>query len=196
MSSLVNPTEIADLAARFGTPLLWKRTLDVSAKTVEDRRIKNAKRRGEVVFALPRPGHRVLLHNKSFYPAGIYRLLSGGVDVGEPVEAAAQREILEETGLDAALVRFLGIVEYNFRNGNDHAEFVSYVFLTTETTGTPHVLDEHEQIAEFKEVAWSELERVAEQLENLTGDWHDWGIFRAIPHRLVLQAIHDQHLEL
>jgi ADP-ribose pyrophosphatase YjhB (NUDIX family) len=196
MPSSVNPTEIVDLAARFGTPLSWKRTLDVSARTLEERRRKNEKRRGEVVFAMPRPEHRVLLHTKSFYPPGSYRLLTGGIDLGEGVEAAARREILEETSLDAALARFLGVVEYDFRHAGDHVGFVSYVFLTTETTGTPHALDAHEQIADFREVSWSELERVAERLENLLGDWHDWGEFRAIPHRLVLQAIQEMHLTL
>jgi NAD+ diphosphatase len=196
LSSLVDPAEVAELAARFGTPLLWKRTLDVSAKTLDERRNKNASRRGEVVFAMPRPEHRVLLHTKAFYPPGSYRLLTGGIDVGERVEAAALREMREETSLDAALVRLLGIVEYHFRHEGDQVGFVSYVFLTTETAGTPRVLDPHEQISDFKEAAWSELDRVAERLGSLPGDWHDWGIFRAIPHRLVLQAIRDQHLKL
>ncbi len=196
MSSLVNPAEIADLAARLGTPLHWKRTLEVSVRTLEERRKKNAKRRGEVVFAMPRPEHRVLLHTKAFYPPGSFRLLSGGIEMSESVEAAARREILEETSFDTVLAHFLGVVEYEFRHHDDHAGCVSYVIMTRETAGTPRVLDPDEQIAEFREVAWSELERVAEKLENLTGDWHDWGVFRAIPHRLVLQAIQELHLLL
>ncbi len=196
MSSLVNPGETSQLAARYGTPLAWSRTLHVSLATVRERERKNQNRRGEVVFAMPRPDHRVLLHTKKFYPPSSFRLLSGGIDNGEAVEAAATREIREETSLDAALARFLGIIEYEFRSENEHAGFVSYVFLTTETMGTPRVLDEHEQISEFKELPWSELSDAAERLENLPGDWHDWGVFRAIPHRLVVQAIQNLHLDL
>ncbi len=196
MSALVNPAEVADLSARLGTPLVWRRSLPVSIKTLEERRRKNANRRGEVVFAMPRPEHLVLLHTKSFYPPESFRLLTGGINMGESVEAGALREIQEETSLDASLARFLGIVEYDFHHENDHVAFVSYVFLTTETAGAPRVLDEHEQIAEFKQLSWDELGRVAERLESLSGDWHDWGLFRAIPHRLVVQVIADRHLVL
>ncbi len=195
MPSLVDPIEIADLAARYGTPLHWERSLEVSAKTVEERRRKDFEQRGEVVFAVPRPGRRVLLHTKAFYPPGAYRLLSGGIIIGERVEAAAQREIREETGLATKLARMLGVVEYKFRHDGAQVEFVSYVFSTTKTTGSPRAIDEQEQIAGFRDVAWSELEQVGERLENLSGDWHDWGVFRAIPHRLVLQAIRDLRLE-
>ncbi len=194
--SNVDPAEIADLAARYGTPIVWSRKLAVSAQTVQEREKKSAKRRGEVVFAMPRPDHRVLLHTKSFYPAGFYRLPSGGIGIGEPVEAAAQREILEETSLSAGLARFMGVVQYEFRHESDHAEFVSYIFMTTETKETPQVLDEDEQIADFAAVKWSELEHVAESLEQLPGAWHDWGVFRAVPHRLVLQAVKDFGIEL
>lgn len=196
MSPSVDSAEVSQLAARYGAPLTWARALPVSQQLVRERQTKNAHRRGEVVFAMPRPGHRVLVHTKRFYPPGTYRLLSGGIGMGEAVETAAAREILEETSLDAALARFLGIVEYEFMGGDTHAEFVSYVFLTTKTTGMPRVLDVREQIADFQEVSWIELGQVADRLENLPDNWHDWGTLRAIPHRLVIQAIQDLGLQL
>ncbi len=194
MSVLVDPAEVSRLISKYGAPLTWAPTLSVSTGMVRERQSKNVKRRGEVVFAMPRPGHHVLLHTKRFYPSGSYRLLSGGIDVAEAVETAAAREIVEETSLSATLARFLGLIEYQFTCGVASAEFVSYVFLTTETTGTPHVLDTHEQIGDFLEVSWNDLEAVAERLENLTDNWHDWGMFRAIPHRLVIEAIQDLEL--
>ena len=182
--SLVNPNEIAALAARYGQPLRWSRALDVSPATIEVRRDQ---RRAEVVLVMPRPQNRVLIHTKQFYPAGAYRLLSGGIEIGEPVDTAALREIYEETGLMAPLSRLLGVIEYEFRNGNDRVPFVSYVFLTGESSEAPHVTDAGERISDLREIEWNELLNVADALERLPDQWRDWGRFRAIAHRLVAE---------
>ena len=42
----------------------------------------------EVVMVVPRPGGKVLLHTKSFYPPGTYRLPTGRLRLGESPEAA------------------------------------------------------------------------------------------------------------
>ncbi len=65
------------------------------------------------------------------------------------------------------------------------------IFLTQPADGAPHVTDEDEKISEFRDVAWSELASVADALDHLPDDWGDWGRFRAIPHRLVMQAMAD-----
>ena len=182
--SLVNSDEIAALAARYGQPLRWSRALDVSPATIEDRRDK---RSAEVVLVMPRPQNRVLLHTKQFYPPGAYRLLSGGIEIGEPVDAAALRETYEETGLMVPLSRLLGVIEYEFRSGNDSVPFVSYVFLTGESSEAPHVTDAGERITDFREIEWSELQNVADALDQLSDQWRDWGRFRAIAHRLVAE---------
>lgn len=182
--SLVNPDEIAALAAKYGPPRRWSRPLDVTPATIAERR---GKRQAEVVLAMPRPGNRVLLHTKHFYPPGAYRLMSGGVKTGERVDDAARREIFEETGLNVPLAQFLGVIEFEFRNGIDRVPFVSYVFLTGESSEPPHVTDLDEDIADFREVEWRELTDVADALERLPDDWRDWGRFRAIPHRLVAE---------
>lgn len=184
----IDETEIATLAAQYGEPIRWSRILDVSKETFEAREGKNAERRGEIVLAMPRPGGRVLLHTKDFYPAGAFRLPTGGIDIGEPVVEAALREIGEETGLAARLERLFGVVEYEFRHAGESMPFVSYVFLTGETREKPHVTDASERITEFREVEWQALLGIAEGLERLPGEWNDWGRFRAIPHRLVLEA--------
>ncbi len=185
---LVDPDEVASLA-RYGKPLRWSRPLDVSSRFVEEIRKRLIKRRGEVVLVIPCPSGRVLLHTKAFYPPGAFRLLSGGIEHGERVEAAALREIGEETGLPLTLKRFLGLVEYEVRNQSDQVPFVSYVFLTEMALATPHVQDLREEISQFRDVDWEELPRIAENLASLDGEWRDWGRFRAVPHRLVVEAI-------
>src|SRR5512141_2682583 len=113
---LVDEKEIARLAAKYGEPIRWEHKLDVSADMLVQRRRSLKDRRGEIVLVIPRPGKRVLLHTKEFYPANRYRLPTGGIDIGEPIEKAVRRELREETGFKIAPVRFLGVVEYQFRN--------------------------------------------------------------------------------
>lgn len=182
--SLVDEAEVNALAARYGTPVRWSRTLDVSSRMLGEREKALKKRRGETVLAIPRPARRVLLHTKSFYPTGAYRLLSGGIEIGEGVEEGARREIREETGFGVQLTRFLGLVKYEFRSESHTAPWVSYVFLTEETSDPPQVMDSGEGITDFREIEWAGLLQVAEALERLPGEWNGWGCFRAIPHRL------------
>ena len=111
--------------------------------------------------------------------------MTGGVEFGERVEDAAHREIREETGLEVALEKFLGVIEYEFKRDAAHRRFVSYVFQTQESSAPPRVMDASEEIAEFREVEWRELSRLADNLDRLPGDWLDWSRFRAIAHRLV-----------
>jgi 8-oxo-dGTP pyrophosphatase MutT (NUDIX family) len=182
--SLVDEAEITALAVRYGNPVRWSRALEISPKMLGEREKALKKRRGETVLAIPRPNRRVLLHTKTFYPSGTYRLLSGGIEIAESVEEAACREIREETGFSVRPSRFLGVVEYEFRNQAHAVPWVSYVFLTEETGEPPQVLDSEEGIADFREIAWTGLARVAEELERLPGEWNGWGRFRAVPHRL------------
>lgn len=190
---MVNENEITELAARYGQPLRWSRTLDVSKNQT---RVPFRDRSAEIVLVIPRPNHRVLLHIKDFYPPTAYRLPTGGIEDGERIVDAARREIGEETGLKIDLSKFIGIVEYEFIERVGRTQFVSYLWLTEQADAAPQTLDASEHISEFREVEWSELASVADALDQLPSDWGDWGRFRAIPHRLVLKAIVDFKLQI
>jgi 8-oxo-dGTP diphosphatase len=59
--------------------------------------------------------------------AGRYALPGGFVDVGETVEIAVVREVCEETGLDTAVERLLGVYSDPARDPRGHTVSVTYL---------------------------------------------------------------------
>jgi len=148
-------------------------------------------RLAEVVLVLRRPDGRLILQSKRFYPAGAYRLPTGGIRPGEELTLAVRRETLEETGLAAEISRFLGVLCYRFQRRGEPMERASYVFLLEVGPGPLVPQDEAEQITAFREVLPSQLPAVARQLEALPGDWAIWGRFRALGHWFVAESMPD-----
>jgi 8-oxo-dGTP diphosphatase len=71
-------------------------------------------------------GGRIVLIERKNYPPG-FAIPGGFVDVGETVEAAAIREMREETGLDVELLDLLGIYSRPDRDPRGHTISVVYV---------------------------------------------------------------------
>lgn len=67
-----------------------------------------------VVIMLITRGNKVLLGRSPHWPEGMYSLLAGFVEPGEPVEAAVRREVLEETGITVGRVRYLSSQPWPF----------------------------------------------------------------------------------
>ncbi|HEU5098305.1 MAG TPA: NUDIX hydrolase [Roseiflexaceae bacterium] len=199
-------TEIASLAARYGQPRRVTAELDgwqFSPLTMEDRY-------GEVCMVVRRPNGRIITAKKAFYPAGAFRLLTGGVDHGEPIADALLREVAEETGLDVVVRSFMAVIEYRSREIGDAGcgmvspspiphPFATFAFLLDEIGGTLHAHDPGEQIEAFRELELAELPGLAETLESLPdlvdpeidGSWRDWGRYRAVGHRVIYQALSE-----
>jgi len=73
-------------------------------------------------------GGAVLLIRRGHPPfVGQYALPGGFVDVGETVEAAVVREVREETGLDTAITRLLGVYSDPARDPRGHTVSVTYL---------------------------------------------------------------------
>ena len=145
------------------------------------RSVRHRARRGEIVLLLRRADGHLLLHTKSFYPAGVFRLPSGGILPGESVLAAARREIHEETGLAPRALRPLGLISVTFRQGWHRRFFHSWLVLA-DVEGDPRPGDAGERISDFRWVPSEALPSVAAQLRALPPDWADWGRFRALSH--------------
>ena len=121
-------------------------------------------RRGEVVMVIRHSDGRIWLHTKSFYPGGIYRLLTGGIDTEEPALHAARRELWEEACLRADPVDCLGILCYRLERAGVVIPFISYVFVFQGGNHVPIPRDAGERIADFKLVSPIQLAETAQAL--------------------------------
>lgn len=180
----VDERELRALSRKYGTPELVQLRLDQWPMP----RAARGDRRGEVVFAIRNRRDKILLHTKSFYPKGVYRLPGGGVHWDEEVEDALFREVEEETGLPVTIERFVGLILYAVQRRPK--PFASYVFLLRTEKLLPRVqVPSNERISGFKEVSPSELRAVTQRLRELSDDWRLWGRFRALAHELVADAL-------
>ena len=172
----------AVMVNRHGTLPYTHFRLDVQPGFFSDiERAPRMGRIGEIVLVLRRPDGRLLLHTKTFYPEGTYRLPSGGIQQAEQVLEAARREMAEETGLSALEVRPLGLLTYTLRLGWQRIFFHSWLVLA-EVDGEPAAADVGERIEGFCWVEAGALRQIAGELRALPEDWSSWGRFRAAAH--------------
>ena len=183
--------EMDELASRLGPPVVGSADLGDSPYL---RRVVE-QRFAEVCMVVRRPSGRLLVFRKPFYPAGIFRLLTGGVEAGESILGAVLRESYEETGLTVDVARFLAASTYST---DGRPQFASFAFLLDETAGTLGALDPDEQVESFREIEALHLPEIAHQLEQLDDEYNaeleaeirQWGLLRALNHRLVWRALH------
>lgn len=184
---MIDEAEVTALAAAYGQPRRVQRQLEIGPELFQTRFKRLDNRRGEVVLALERPAGTLLLHSKAHYEAGIYRLLSGGINRGETVLAAVHREVAEETGLCVTVEKFIAVLDMVFCFGPIAVPFPSYVFHVREAGGT--LRPDQREISGLRAVVPDELPQIAATLQGLRGPRADWGRWRAIPHELVAEAL-------
>ena len=187
----VDERELEDVMAVYGEAEMEEIQVDVDRHLFQNRFLKSSDRRGEVVFAIQMP-EGILVHHKSFYGDGVFRLLSGGVDYGEKVVDALRREIEEETSLTLSSGRLLGVQDCQLVYGSRSVRFVSYVFYV-HAAGDLRP-DPKENITEIRVVSMAELAAIAEDLRRTPPPHEGWGRWRALAHDLVYQRLMEQSL--
>lgn len=203
----LDPLELVELAQQLGLPPLRQvaLTVDDPFLTGENQLLTKNGRRAEICYVMHRgdPAAGVLLHIKTFYPAGAYRLPTGGIQVGERVLHALAREVWEETGLQLGpepgqvqLNRLLGILAYDLLHRQlGPVEFATYFFLVQmPPTAELHPQDADEHIGGWDWCRPSDLGHIADVLDSVylrSLTWADWGHFRAAGHRFVAELLTD-----
>lgn len=186
--AMVEETEVAHLADRFGEPVRRHFDIPVDEYMKAVRWREDSDRRAEVVFAIQQTDGTVLLHTKRWYQPTFYRIFSGGIECDELVEDALHREIHEETGLTVSVERFLGLLTYTFWDGASRADFASYVFHLNSQGETPTCNDPWE-VAGYSTVPPEQLPAVSRTLRGLKGKRTVWGQWRSLSHDLVYEGL-------
>lgn len=106
---------------------------------------------GVVVGALIQQDSRYLLVKESPDGKAVYNLPAGHVDKGEQLEAAAAREVQEETGYQVRLIEQFALYH------ETAAQSVKHIYLAEITGG-----EEHAQEGEIIEVAWRTYDDIVE----------------------------------
>jgi ADP-ribose pyrophosphatase YjhB (NUDIX family) len=189
LSRVPRSAEVDALAARYGTPLTRVVRLGANCSLIHA-----AARGAEVCMVMRFATDGFVTMTKAFYPPDVYRLPTGGIDRGESVLDALHREVLEETGQDAAILAFLAVIGY--QTSAAASEFLTFAFLL-ESAGKPQPQDVEEQITGFRVVARDQLPVIADRLDRLPDtvaphsgrSWADWGRFRSPAHRVVWEAL-------
>ena len=110
---------------------------------------------GGVVFRPAGAGYEVALIRVARAEGDAWALPKGWVEKGEDLEQTAVREVREETGLDAKVLRKLGEITYEFYSKTDRGRIVKtvHLFLMEYLSGSTANHDD-----EVEEVRWFPLE--------------------------------------
>jgi 8-oxo-dGTP pyrophosphatase MutT (NUDIX family) len=201
----VDADELNLLNRRWGAAPLTHHRLNVAHPflTGNHQMLVSDGRRAEICYVMHRgdPHDGVLLHIKTIYPEGAFRLPTGGIHEGESIFETLVREIYEETGLtvgenaeDVKIERFLGAISYRLSHETLGArDFATYPFLARmPKSAALSPQDPEEKIGGWRWDTPDELVDVADYLAAI-GDidpvWADWGRFRAILHRFVATSL-------
>lgn len=98
-----------------------------------------------IIQLVDQPGRPFVLIERKYPPYG-WAIPGGFVDVGETVEAAAIREMREETCLDVRLTALLGIYSNPSRDSRNHTVTAVYI---AEAHGLPQAADDAKNFGLF-----------------------------------------------
>lgn len=176
MASLIpaKPETTFFISASFGRspPIAWLKDRD-----------------GEIAYILRNPVGEMMVVRKSYYPKGILRLPTGGVEGQESPCDTLIREVKEETGIDVRKARYVLRVDYRLSLDGVDKPFQTHCFIVDVKSERPRIVDEHQEHEEHRWIDRKGLVGLVRFFEGYRGDWKDYCKFRVILHKAVLEKV-------
>ena len=145
-----------DLKAKKSSPKKTAKT-DKSKNPNTSRRVEEISAGGLVVDLSGERGLLIGRHDKR--GRTLWSLPKGHIETGESPEAAALREVEEETGIVSKITRSLGVIDFWFMADGKRIHKTVHHFLFSEVSG-----DLAPQISEVDVVDWFPLDEIATRL--------------------------------
>jgi 8-oxo-dGTP pyrophosphatase MutT (NUDIX family) len=145
-----------DLKAKKSSPKKTAKT-DKSKNPNTSRRVEEISAGGLVVDLSGERGLLIGRHDKR--GRTLWSLPKGHIETGETPEAAALREVEEETGIVSKITRSLGVIDFWFMADGKRIHKTVHHFLFSEVSG-----DLAPQISEVDVVDWFPLDEIATRL--------------------------------
>ena len=145
-----------DLKAKKSAPKKTAKT-DKSKNPNTSRRVEEISAGGLVVDLSGERGLLIGRHDKR--GRTLWSLPKGHIETGETPEAAALREVEEETGIVSKITRSLGVIDFWFMADGKRIHKTVHHFLFSEVSG-----DLAPQISEVDVVDWFPLDEIATRL--------------------------------
>ena len=148
---------ISDWESRFGIPALFESVHEITERDYDMiRASQKFGRQHDITFCIFNETQLVVIA-KPFFPPGAFRIPSGGLRPGEPLEAGFAREAMEETGLAVTPHRYVLRVRARFTNQDREILWYSHVFTALSANRVLAPID-REEISDARWVTLEELQ--------------------------------------
>lgn len=136
---------------------------------------------GAVVYRKPAVNQvEVLLLYRSATDS--WHLPKGTQETGESLEMTAVREVREETGVDALLCDYLGVLPSVFERNGEQIQKQTHYFLAE-----PLHVQTEEHDAEHDEIGFVEINTARDRLQKKTGYEKEWLIIEEVMKRFLMK---------
>lgn len=149
----------------YGKPDCLNKTQKMTVEELAIVRASMKEGRAHDITLYIKKGDGYIFIAKPFYPPGLYRAPSGGVQRGENFESGAKREALEETGVDIELEKYILRIDVSFQSPGESIGWTSHIFTARYKGGEIEPLDRRE-IREAKLIYLHEIPRLQEMMRN------------------------------
>jgi 8-oxo-dGTP pyrophosphatase MutT (NUDIX family) len=141
----IDPVQYTYLIEQYGTPKRYNFSANFQKFECDLVRRSSVKgRHHDITCFIPKAGGYVAIQKHDYANTGIYRAPSGGAKQGESLVDAAKREMLEETGLEIELERFVLDMFLEVRCSEGIIPWRSLVFLAKDVGGVLAPIDTRE----------------------------------------------------